>query len=413
MNIPFSPPFVDQSVIDEVLDTLKDKWITSGPRVLSLEKELIKLTGSKAAICVNSWTSGAILMLKWFGIKEGDEVIIPAYSYCATALCVLHCGATPVMVDILDDFTIDPEKIKLAITDKTKAIMSVDIAGLPCNYDEINSIIRDPEIQVKFNADSDKQKLLGRIILISDAAHSIGATYKGLPSAQKADITIFSFHAVKNVTTGEGGGICLNLPEVFDHNKEYSFLKMFSLNGQNKDALAKSLGANWRYDILFKGLKINMPDICAAVGLAQIRKYKNLLLPLRKEIALKYTNKFKNFDWFTPPTLKDKTRESSYHLFPLRIKDITEEERDQIIDYLMTKGISTNVHFIPMPMLTYFKSINYSIDDYPNSYKQYACEISLPIYPQLKNEEIEYIINNVIEAVHLITNQHKLIEIRV
>lgn len=411
MNIPFSPPYIDQSVIDEVIDTLQAKWITSGPKVKALEQEMLKLTGSKAAVCVNSWTSGAMMMLKWFGVKEGDEVIIPAYSYCATALCVLHCGAKPVMVDILDDFTISPLKIKKAITNKTKAILTVDIAGLPCHYDAINALIKDPDIKHLFVPETEKQNLLGRILLISDAAHSIGAIYGDRPSAQKADITIFSFHAVKNITTAEGGCICLNLPEVFDNNEEYSFLKMFSLNGQTKDAFAKSQGANWRYDIIFKGFKINMPDICAAIGLAQIRQYNNHLLPLRKEIAGKYCNKLKPFTWFIPPTLKDKIKESSYHLFPLRIKNINEAERDQIIEWLMSRGINVNVHFIPMPMLSYFKSIGYRIEDYPNSYKQYSCEISLPIYPQLTDEEVDYIVENVIDGVRIIADQHKLVEV--
>ncbi len=401
MNIPFSPPFIDQSVIDQVIDTLNSKWVTSGPKVKALEQEMLILTGSKASVCVNSWTSGAIMMLKWFDVKEGDEVIIPAYSYCATALCVLHCGARPVMVDILDDFTIDPAEIKKAITRKTKAIIAVDIAGWPCNYDAINAAIKDPDVRHLFNPESEKQILLDRILLISDAAHSIGAVYGELPSAQKADITIFSFHAVKNITTAEGGCICLNLPEVFDNNEEYSFLKMFSLNGQTKDAFAKSMGANWRYDIIFKGLKSNMPDICAAIGLAQIRQYSDILLPLRRKIAEKYCDKFKLFDWFIAPCLKEMGRESSYHLFPLRIKNIVEIDRDQIIDWLMSKGINVNVHFIPMPMLSYFKSIGYKIDDYPNSYKQYSCEISLPIYPQLTDAEVDYIIENVIEGVRL------------
>ena len=411
MKIPFSPPFIDQSVIDQVMDTLNSKWITSGPKVKALEQEMVTLTGSREAVCVNSWTSGAIMMLKWFGVTEGDEVIVPAYSYCATALCVLHCGAKPVMVDILDDLTINPAKIKKAITNKTKAILAVDIAGLPCNYDSINQLIKDPDVKNLFIPESEKQSLLGRILLISDAAHSIGAMYDGLPSALKADITIFSFHAVKNITTAEGGCICLNLPEVFDCSSEYSFLKMFSLNGQTKDAFAKSTGTNWRYDIIFKGLKINMPDICAAVGLAQIRQYNGLLLPQRKKIAQKYCEGFSPFNWFIAPTLQDKKRESSYHLFPLRVKNITEEERDQIIDKIMETGITVNVHFIPMPMLSYFKSIGYRTDEYPNSYKQYSCEISLPIYPQLKDEEVDYIVENVIDKIQTVVHQKSLVEV--
>lgn len=411
MNIPFSPPYIDQSVIDQVVDTLHAKWITSGPKVQALEQEMMKLTLSKSSICVNSWTSGAIMMLKWFGIKEGDEVIVPAYTYCATALAVLQCGARPVMVDILDDFTIDPEKVRQAISARTKAILAVDIAGLPCNYDAINALVKDPDIQHLFVADSEKQALLGRILVIADAAHSIGANYDGLPAAKKADITIFSFHAVKNITTAEGGCICLNLPEVFDNNNEYSFLKMFSLNGQTKDAFTKSQGGSWRYDIIANGLKINMPDICAAIGLAQIRQYKSRLLPLRKAIAEAYCKGFNSFSWFIRPVLKDDTRESSYHLFPLRIKNITESDRDQIINFLVSKGVHVNVHFIPMPMLSFFKNTGYNIGDYPNSYRQYSCEISLPVYPQLTAEEVTYIIENVIEGVNKTIYKTQLVEV--
>ena len=403
MNIPFSPPFIDQAVINEVLDSLHTNWITSGPKVKALESEIIKLTGSQAALCVNSWTSGAIMILKWFGIGDGDEVIVPAYSYCATALCVLHCGATPVMVDILDDLTIDPEKVKAKITGKTKAIIAVDIAGLPCHYSDLHEIVKNPQYQQLFIPESTKQASLGRILLISDAAHSVGAFYDGLPASLKSDVTIFSFHAVKNITTAEGGAICLNLPPSFDYQKEFNFLKLFSLNGQNKDAFAKSTGANWKYDILFKGFKMNMPDICAAIGLAQIRQYNNTLLPLRKSIFSKYCEAFKTHNWFLEPIAKDQHRESSYHLFPLKIRNISEATRDKIIDFLVAKGIIVNVHFIPMPMLTYFKSIGFNIADYPNSYKQYASEISLPIYPQLSDIQINYIIEAVIDAVQTIT----------
>lgn len=411
MKIPFSPPFIDQSVIDQVMDTLNSKWITSGPKVKALEEEMLTLTGSKEAICVNSWTSGAIMMLKWFGVGEGDEVIVPAYTYCATALCVLHCGAKPVMVDILDDLTINPQKIKEAITNKTKAILAVDIAGLPCLYDDINKLIKDPQVKSLFIPESEKQSVLDRILLISDAAHSIGALYDGVPSALKADITIFSFHAVKNITTAEGGCICLNLPELFDSKQEYRYLKMFSLNGQTKDAFTKSQGNNWRYDIIFQGLKINMPDICAAIGLAQIRQYNSNLLPDRKRIAQKYCDAFLPFEWFIPPVLTDENRESSYHLFPLRIKNINEAQRDQLIDKIMDSGVNVNVHFIPMPMLSYFKGLGYRISNYPNSYKQYSCEISLPIYPQLKEEEIDYIIENVIGAIQAQLNPKTLVAV--
>lgn len=403
MNIPFSPPFIDQRVIAEVMETLNSGWITSGPKVRALENEITQLTQSQTTICVNSWTSGAILMLKWFGVKEGDEVIIPAYTYSATALSVLHCGATPVMVDIEDDFTIDPFKVKQAITSKTKVIMPVDIAGWPCDYNALKAIVNDNEIKKLFVSQSDKQKQLNRILLISDAAHSIGATYNKMSAAKQCDVTIFSFHAVKNITTAEGGAICLNLPDSFDIGHEHQYLKMYTLNGQSKDALAKTkVGAgSWKYDILFQGLKINLPDLCAAVGLAQIKQYDSTLHPVRKKIALAYCAGFEHYTWFIPPPLVDDGRESSYHLFPLRINGITEEQRDDIIDRIMEKGVAVNVHFIPMPMLTVFKDLGYRIENYPNAYKQYAREISLPIYPQLTDEQVNYIIKTVIEAVNV------------
>lgn len=399
MDIPFSPPFIDQSVIDEVLETLHAKWITTGPKVAALEREVASLAHAKAAVCVNSWTSGAIMMLKWFGIKPGDEVIVPAYTYCATALAVLHCGATPVMVDITDDFCISADEVKRAVTTKTKAIIGVDFAGWPCDYDKLNKIVRAPDVSALFVAESEKQRLLNRILLISDAAHSIGAKSGGAPAARKSDVAIFSFHAVKNITTAEGGCICLNLPAGFDIDAEYRYLRMFLLNGQNKDALAKSKGGGWKYDILFQGMKINMPDVCAAIGLAQIRKYEQDLLPRRRSVALRYINGFKNSPWFIPPPLKDDERESSYHLFPLRIRNISEAQRDRIIDEVVRAGIAVNVHFIPMPMLTLFKELGYKIADFPVAYQQYAAEISLPVYPQLFDAEIDFIIRTVNAAV--------------
>jgi dTDP-4-amino-4,6-dideoxygalactose transaminase len=408
MKIPFSPPFIDKHVIDEVVDTLQSNWITTGPKVKQLELEMTKLTKTQAAVCVNSWSSGASLMLKWFGLKEGDEVILPAYTYCATALSVIHCGAKPVIVDILDDLTIDPEEVKKAITPHTKAIIAVDIAGLPCNYEALRSIIQSPEIKKLFKPETEKQWRLGRILLIADAAHSIGAKVDGLPASLQSDISIFSFHAVKNITTAEGGCVCLNLPSHFNIEEEYRFLKIFSLNGQNKDAFTKNNGGGWRYDVVYAGLKINMPDICAAIGLAQIRQYENFLFELRKIIANRYNDAFKNRSWYVQPVLSDKNRESSYHIFPLRIINVSEQQRDSIIQRIMDKGIVVNVHFIPLPMLSLFKNLGYLMEDCPNAYLQYSCEISLPIYPQLKGEEIDFIINTVIEEVEREFEMEKL-----
>jgi len=404
MNIPFSPPFIDQEVIDEVVDTLNSGWITTGPKVKLLEDEVCKLTNVEKSVCVNSWTSGAILVLKWFGVKEGDEVIIPAYTYSATALAVLQCGATPVMVDISNDFTIDVSKIEAAINERTKVIMPVDIAGWPCDYNALKNLLLKDSVKTKFRATSNTQEKLNRILLLSDAAHSIGAVYDNVHVGKLTDITIFSLHAVKNVTTAEGGVICLNLPFPFSNEEEYKMMKLYSLNGQNKDALAKSQAGSWRYDILFQGLKVNMPDLCAAVGLAQIRKYDSYLLKERKRVALAYHSFFSQFDFFELPPLEDELRKSSYHLYALRIKNISEDNRDEIIKKISENGVSVNVHFIPMPMLTVFKNLGYDIKSFPNAYNNYSREISLPIYPQLNNEQISYICKSVLDSYKLIIN---------
>ena len=389
--IPFSPPFVDQSVINEVVDSLSSGWITSGPKVKLLEEEVSRITDVSRTVCVNSWTSGAILVLKWFGIKEGDEVIVPAYTYSATALAVLHCGATPIMVDVTDDFTINVNAIEKSVTSKTKVIMPVDIAGWPCDYDAINALVNKDSVKKQFVADSYKQSLLGRILVISDAAHSIGAFYKGMPAGKLTDLTIFSFHAVKNITTAEGGAICLNLPDSFDNEEEYKLMKLYTLNGQNKDAFAKSQAGGWKYDILFAGLKVNMPDVCAAIGLAQIRKYNSFLIKERERVARTYHTFFYKYHQFELPPLEDENRKSCFHLYALRLKNCTEEQRDLIIEEITKKGVAVNVHFIPMPMLTVFRNLGYKIEDYPVSYDNYSREISLPIYPQLTNEQVYYI----------------------
>jgi len=396
MKIPFSPPFVDDNVLSEVVDSLSSGWITTGPKVKSLEEEICKLTGISRSVCVNSWTSGAILVLKWFGVNEGDEVIVPAYTYSATALAVLHCGAVPVMVDITRDFTIDVNAIEEAVTSRTKVIMPVDIAGWPCDYDAINALVIKDSVKKHFIANSDKQALLGRILVISDAAHSIGALYNGTRSGKLTDLTIFSFHAVKNITTAEGGAICLNLPQSFSNEEEYKLMKLYTLNGQNKDAYTKSQAGGWKYDILFAGLKVNMPDVCAAIGLAQIRKYDSLLLKERERVARTYHAFFFKYKQFELPPLEDENRKSCFHLYALRINSCEEEQRDLIIEEITQNGVAVNVHFIPMPMLTVFKNLGYKIEDYPVAYDNYSREISLPIYPQLTNEQVDYICESVL-----------------
>jgi dTDP-4-amino-4,6-dideoxygalactose transaminase len=391
VNIPFSPPYIDQDVLDEVMNTLQSGWITTGPKVKALEQLSAEIAGVQHALCVNSWTSGALLTLKWLGLQDGDEVIVPAYTYSATALAVLHSGGIPVMVDIKDDFTIDPEKLAAAITSKTKAIITVDVAGWPCDYNRINSILQRDSVKQIFAATSDVQEKLGRPLLIADAAHSFGATYMGKPATLGADITIFSLHAVKNITTAEGGVIALNLPVGFDNEETYRWMRLNAMNGQTADALTKTQKGNWRYDIVSDGLKINLTDVCAAIGLAQMRKYKTQLLPDRRRVFDHYRRFFKDKNWAIMPPSADGERESSYHLFLLRIKDITEVQRDKIIQLVAEAGAATNVHFVPMPMLTLFKQKGYNIADYPQAYDNYHNEISLPIYSQLTDEQCTFI----------------------
>lgn len=398
MKILFSPPFIDDSVITEVVDSLKSGWITTGPKVKALETEIKNLTLAKEVLCVNSWTSGAIMMLKWLGIKEGDEVIVPAYTYAATALAVLHAGAKPVMVDSGYDFNISVEAIRSAITERTKAIIPVDIAGFPCNYEEIMNMVKEPEIISKFIPTSAIQKKLGRILILNDAAHSLGARYNSNNrTGSETDVAIFSLHAVKNITTAEGGAICLNLPDPFDNSELYNSLRQMTLNCQTKDAFSKSKAGGWRYDIVDFGMKINMADVNAAIGLAQIRQYPALLKE-RKRIFNTYNKAFEKYNWaILPPSIVNE-KESSYHLYALRLKDVTEQQRDEIIDEIAKKEVAVNVHFIPMPMLTFFRDQGYDIINYPQSYNNYSQEISLPIYPQLTNEEIVFVIRTVIEA---------------
>ena len=404
MNIPFSLPVINQDVIDEMMDCLTNTgWLTTGPKTKALEKEFEKLTKTEAVLCVNSWTSGAMLMLRWFGIKPGDEVIIPAYTYSATALCVMNMGAIPVMVDVNDDFNINVANIKKVITPKTKVIIPVDIGGWPCDYDAIMTLINQKEIISLFKPDGNVQEKLGRVLVISDAAHSIGAKYKGSITGTATDITVFSLHSVKNITTGEGGAICINLPKPFNNKDVLQYLRYLSLNGQTKSAFEKSKVGGWRYDIVDQGLKVNMPDICAAVGLAQIKQYKNKLLPERKDIFKYYDNHFSKYEWAKLPPSNDAFRESSYHLYMLRINDINEQQRDQMIGYISSKGVAVNVHYIPMPMLTLFKNKGYKIEDYPKTYNLYANEISLPIYNNLNKLQLEKITNTICQAYKSLT----------
>lgn len=405
--IPFSPPYIDDDIIKEVTDTLQSGWITTGPKTKLLEEEIAAYCNVEKALAVNSATSAMMLVLHWYGIARGDEVIVPAYTYCATALAAMHIGAKPVLVDVGDDFNINPEKIKAAITSKTKAIITVDFGGWPCNYERIYNIIKDDEVKVKFTPSNKKQEQLGRILIMSDAAHALGAVYNNIAVGKCADITVFSLHAVKNVTSAEGGVIAFNMPPPFSNADIYSTLRLWSLNGQTKDAFTKSAAGGWEYDIVYPGFKMNMPDVLAAMGLAQFRSYKKNLLTERQRVFDFYDKAFGLLEWAICPPFKKTGCSSSYHLYPLRIKDIDEEKRNAIIEKIAEKGVAVNVHFKPLPMLTIFKKVGYNPQDYPIAYKLYCNEISLPVYPQLDNEVCKTVVDAVCESVEAVVQKNK------
>lgn len=400
--IPFSPPRIDEKIIQEVSNALRSGWITTGPRTKLFEKSLQEFCQVPAVLCLNSATAGLELMLRWFGVGEGDEVILPAYTYTATANVIVHCGAKPVFVDINDDFNISVEAIKKAITNRTKVIMPVDLAGFPCDYDEINSLVKSSQIVEKFVPKNHQQQKLGRILILSDAAHSVGSIYKNKRAGCLTDTTVFSFHAVKNLTTAEGGAICLNLPEPFDNTEEYKYLCIKSLHGQSKDALAKMQLGNWRYDIIEAGYKFNMTDIQAAIGLIELERYQSDMLKRRKEIFDLYSKLFEKESFAITPTYETQHKKSSYHVYTLRIKNINESVRDRMMEFIFQKKVSVNVHFIPVPMMSFYKNLGYKIEDYPNSYKNYACEISLPVYYDLTNQQVERVAQTVIESYHFV-----------
>lgn len=396
--IPFSPPRIDDKIIAEVTDALQSGWITTGPKTKLFEQKIAEYCSVSDVLAVNSWTTGAELLLYWFGIKEGDEVIVPVYTYCATANIVRHRGAKVIMVDITSDFGIDVSKIEQYITEKTKAIIPVDVGGLPIKYDELKEVINKPEVKNKFNPQSENQKKLGRILILSDSAHSFGAKYKGKVIGSEVDFTVFSFHAVKNLTTAEGGAICINLPISFDNKEIYKQLNTLSLHGQNKDALAKYQKGNWEYDVIDAGFKCNMTDILSSIGLVELGRYESETLPERKKIFQKYTKAFKKFEWVVTPHYLDSERESSYHLYLLKIKEITLEQRNAIVQEIFSRDVSVNVHYKPLPMLSYYKDLGYDVNNYPVAKQTWECEISLPVYYGLTDEQLNTVINAVIES---------------
>jgi dTDP-4-amino-4,6-dideoxygalactose transaminase len=397
--IPFSPPRIDQRVIDEVTNALTSGWITTGPRTKLFEKRLTEYCGNKCTVAVNSWTAGMEVVLRWWGVGPGDEVIIPAITYCASANVVIHTGAKPVMVDINpDDFNISVEAIRKAITPRTKVIMPVDIAGFPCDYDGIYEIVNDPAIKSLFLGNSEYQKKLGRILIAADAAHSFGATYDGKRSGNLADVSCFSFHAVKNLTTAEGGTMSINLPDSFDHEAIYKELCIKILHGQNKDALAKAQKGNWRYDVEEPGFKCNMTDIQAAIGLVELERFHENT-DRRRTICQAYNEGLKNESWAILPKLKDEKRETCYHLFQLRIAGASEAQRDAIMQAIFDQDVSVNVHFQPLPILTAYKKRGYKMEDYPEAWDKYVNEITLPVYFDLTDEQVQIVIQAVKNAV--------------
>lgn len=391
MKILFSPPDITDLEINEVVDALKSGWITTGPKTKELERRIAKYCNVNKAVCLNSQTACAEMALHLLGIGEGDEVIVPAYTYTASASIVCHVGAKLVFVDVQkDSLEMDYEQLEKAITSKTKAIIPVDLAGVPCDYDKIFAIVeRKKEL---FKPNNDIQKAIGRVAICADAAHSFGATWKNKKVGSIADFTSFSFHAVKNLTTAEGGALTWReIPGINDEDI-YNQVQLYSLHGQNKDALAKTKLGAWEYDIKGPWYKCNMTDVHAGIGLAQLSRYEEIL-KRRKEIISKYDNAFRPLGI---KTLNHYTEEyqSSGHLYITRVPNITLEQRQEIIVKMAEAGIACNVHYKPLPMMTAYINLGFDIKDYPNAYAQFKNEITLPLHTCLKDEEIEYVIEN-------------------
>lgn len=397
--IPFSPPRIDEKTVEAVKEVLLSGWITTGPKTKLFEKKISAYCGVQSTVCLNSATAGLELMLRWYGVGEGDEVIIPAYTYSATGNVVLHTGAKPVMVDIEPgNFNISIKNIEQAITTKTKAIMPVDVGGLPIDYSRLRELVESAEVKKLFVPKGEIQEKLGRVLLLSDSAHSFGARYHKQIVGRQADAHVFSFHAVKNLTTAEGGAVALNLPAPFDNDEIYRYLCVISLHGQTKDALSKTQPGAWRYDIIEPGYKCNMMDLQAAIGLVELERYAETLAR-RKAICERYNRVFLQKNWAACPEFANAEKESSYHLYMLRINGASEEQRDAIIKLVADHQVSVNVHFIPLAMLTAYKSRGYDITNYPATYAQYSNEISLPVYYDLTDAQVDTVIETVCRAV--------------
>ncbi|MGV8982997.1 DegT/DnrJ/EryC1/StrS family aminotransferase [Clostridium sp.] len=390
-NIPFSPPDITDAEKKLVMEVLDSGWITTGPKTAEFEDKIAEYCEVSNTVALASASAGLELILKVFNISEGDEVITTPYTYTATGNVIVHRGIKPTFVDVKEgSFLIDEQKLGMAITPKTKAIITVDIAGVPVDYDAIKAVL--------------KEKNREDIIFISDSAHSFGAIYKGEKVGSQADFNVFSFHAVKNLITAEGGAITFNDNNFKGKENLVKEFKITSLQGQSKDAMAKMKAGAWKYDIITDGMKCNMTDINAAIGIAQLQRYEGMLIK-RKSIFEVYTKALESKSWAIIPFTKDATKETSYHLYTLRLNGFKEAQRDELIQKLADIGIATNVHFTPLPMFTLYKNLGYSIEDYPNAYNQYANEITLPVYSTLKLEDAEYVVSEVIKCVEKIMSK--------
>ncbi|NMB19159.1 MAG: DegT/DnrJ/EryC1/StrS family aminotransferase [Erysipelothrix sp.] len=396
MNIPFVKPDINEDDIKAVSDVLRSGWITTGPVTKKFEKELAAYMNTPKVVCVNSQTSGAELALRLLGIGEGDEVIVPAYTYTASCSVIKHVGATPVMIDCQKDSPqMDYDLMEAAITEKTKVIIPVDIAGVLCDYERIFQAIKNKQKKYRLTTDNAYQKAFQRIIVLADTAHSLGAELNGIKSGNFADFSSFSFHAVKNLTTAEGGAVTWRKHEDLDDEKLYKDLMLFALHGQTKDALEKTKASAWEYDIIDPLYKCNLSDLAAALGYSQFQRYPQMLAR-RAEIIHKYDAGFKDLP-ITTLNHFERGQHSSGHLYFIRINNYTEKERNEFINQMGEKGIACNVHYKPLPMLSAYKKLGYDIADYPNAFHYYQNMVTLPIYSTLTDEEVYYIIESVQE----------------
>lgn len=391
MNISFSPPDMSDMEIQEVADTIKSGWITTGPKTKELERQIAKYVGVNRCVCLNSQTACGEMSLRVLGIGAGDEVIVPAYTYSASASIVDHVGAKIVFVDVQEGcLEMDYDKMEAAITEKTKAIIPVDLGGVPCDYDKIFAIVEKKK--ALFQPKNEIQKAIGRVAVCADTAHAFGASWHGKMCGSIADFSSFSFHAVKNFTTAEGGALTWRTIPGIDDEDIYHKLQLLSLHGQSKDALAKTKLGAWEYDIVGPWFKCNMTDIMAGIGLAQMKRYPGMLAR-RKEIISRYDAAFKPLGIDVLDHYND-NHQSSGHLYITRIPGAGLEERQEIIVKMAEAGIATNVHYKPLPMMTAYKNLGFDIKDYPNAYKRFVNEITLPLHTCLTDEEVEYIIEN-------------------